>query len=93
MKVSNVNIDLYRPWPSSWVSKKMDGERKDHILCSIMYETETVKGKISIDGNLSWLCVLNSAVKLWSSKNQNRMNDKESSRRRGFVNTLDHLPP
>lgn len=53
MEVSNFNIDLYRLWPSSWVSKEMDRERKDHILCSIMYKKETVEEKMSIDGKSS----------------------------------------
>ena len=64
MEVSNFNIDLYRLWPSSWISKETDRERKDHILCSIMYKKETVEEKMSIDGESSWLRVLNLVAKL-----------------------------
>ena len=54
----------------------MDGERKDDILCSIMYKKETIEGKMSIDGKSSWLRALNLMVKQWPSKKRNRMYDK-----------------
>ena len=76
MEVSKVNIDSYRLWPSSWVSKEMVGERKDDILCSIMYRKGTVEGKMSIDGKSSWLHARNLVVKLWPSKKRNRIYDK-----------------